>query len=142
MPTHVPNLNPSTFLKKTKIIYKKADAFRSQQIKKVVELVKKAHCASDNSPVNGFTDISVSFDGSWLTRGHTSKIGLGCVIDVLTDYVIDYHVMSLHCQVCATIGKKMMAKGKAEHEKWKKAHVLTSKVNKLIYCIFLILDSS
>ena len=54
---NVPALYPSTFLKKVKIVYKKAE-------KKVVELVKKAHCASDNPPVNGFTDTLVSFDSS------------------------------------------------------------------------------
>ncbi|GFX89784.1 uncharacterized protein TNCV_2245841 [Trichonephila clavipes] len=39
-------------------------------------------------------DIGVSYDGSWLTKGHTSNIGLGCVIDLLTGFVIDYEVMS------------------------------------------------
>ncbi|GFW14601.1 uncharacterized protein TNCV_1635221 [Trichonephila clavipes] len=36
------------------------------------------------------TDLSVSFDGTWLTRGHTSLIGVGCVIDMLTGYVVDF----------------------------------------------------
>ncbi|GFV43319.1 uncharacterized protein TNCV_10171 [Trichonephila clavipes] len=40
------------------------------------------------------TDLSVSFDGTWLTRGHTSLIGVGCVIDMLTGYVVDFEVMS------------------------------------------------
>ncbi|GFS98266.1 uncharacterized protein TNCV_4903111 [Trichonephila clavipes] len=40
------------------------------------------------------TDLSVSFDGTGLTRGHTSLIGVGCVIDVLTGYVVDFEVMS------------------------------------------------
>ncbi|GFW71444.1 uncharacterized protein TNCV_3459701 [Trichonephila clavipes] len=39
-------------------------------------------------------DLSVSFDGTWLTRGHTSLIGVGCVIDMLTGYVVDFEVMS------------------------------------------------
>ncbi|GFU14378.1 uncharacterized protein TNCV_3097831 [Trichonephila clavipes] len=39
-------------------------------------------------------DLSVSFDGTWLTRGHTSLIGIGCVIDMLTGYVVDFEVMS------------------------------------------------
>ncbi|GFY01960.1 uncharacterized protein TNCV_5098211 [Trichonephila clavipes] len=34
-------------------------------------------------------DLSVSFDGTWLTRGHTF-IGVGCVIDMLTGYVVDF----------------------------------------------------
>ncbi|GFT52485.1 uncharacterized protein TNCV_14641 [Trichonephila clavipes] len=39
------------------------------------------------------TDLSVSFHGTWLTRGHTSLIGVGCVIDMLTGYVVDFEVM-------------------------------------------------
>ncbi|GFX16021.1 uncharacterized protein TNCV_4702801 [Trichonephila clavipes] len=39
------------------------------------------------------TDLSVSFDGTWLTRGHTSLIGVGCVIDMLTGYVVDFEVL-------------------------------------------------
>ncbi|GFU57193.1 uncharacterized protein TNCV_2212441 [Trichonephila clavipes] len=39
-------------------------------------------------------DLSVSFDGTWLTRGHTSLIDVGCVIDMLTGYVVDFEVMS------------------------------------------------
>ncbi|GFU79078.1 uncharacterized protein TNCV_304491 [Trichonephila clavipes] len=39
------------------------------------------------------TDLSVSFDGTWLTRGHTSLIGVECVIDMLTGYVVDFEVM-------------------------------------------------
>lgn len=29
---------------------------------------------------NGILDIQVSFDGSWLTRGHRSHVGVGAVI--------------------------------------------------------------
>ncbi|GFT10850.1 uncharacterized protein TNCV_1944711 [Trichonephila clavipes] len=36
------------------------------------------------------TDIDVTFDGTWLTRGHSSQIGLGCVIDLLTGFVMDF----------------------------------------------------
>ncbi|GFW62668.1 uncharacterized protein TNCV_2624311 [Trichonephila clavipes] len=42
------------------------------------------------------TDLSVSFDGTWLTRGHTTLIGVGCVIDMLTGYVVDFEVMNPH----------------------------------------------
>ncbi|GFY22075.1 uncharacterized protein TNCV_3297191 [Trichonephila clavipes] len=37
-------------------------------------------------------DVGVSYDGSWLRRGHKSKIGIGC--DLLTVFVIDFEVMS------------------------------------------------
>ncbi|GFX54236.1 uncharacterized protein TNCV_2338701 [Trichonephila clavipes] len=52
------------------------------------------------------TDLSVSFDGTWLTRGHTSLIGVGCVIDMLTGYVVDFEVMSKVCVSSLLCGKK------------------------------------
>ncbi|GFW50281.1 uncharacterized protein TNCV_4696981 [Trichonephila clavipes] len=52
--------------------------------------VSKSYEAPTDVPV---VDISVSFDGSWLTRGHTSLIGIVGVIDILTGYVIDFEVM-------------------------------------------------
>ncbi|PRD23637.1 UNVERIFIED_CONTAM: hypothetical protein NCL1_45850 [Trichonephila clavipes] len=40
------------------------------------------------------TDLSVSCDGTWLTHGQTSLIDVGCIIDMLTGYVVDFGVMS------------------------------------------------
>ncbi|GFU92499.1 uncharacterized protein TNCV_4794281 [Trichonephila clavipes] len=45
-------------------------------------------------------DIGVSYDGSWLTGRHASNLGVGCVIDLLTGFVIDYEVMSKRCGEC------------------------------------------
>ncbi|GFW50282.1 uncharacterized protein TNCV_4696982 [Trichonephila clavipes] len=56
--------------------------------------VSKSYEAPTDVPV---VDISVSFDGSWLTRGHTSLIGIVGVIDILTGYVIDFEVMCKEC---------------------------------------------
>ncbi|GFT04637.1 uncharacterized protein TNCV_334011 [Trichonephila clavipes] len=60
--------------------------------------VRKAYEAPTDIPV---VDISVSFDGSWLTRVHTSLIGIACVIDILTGYVIDFEVMCKVCRNCS-----------------------------------------
>ena len=46
-------------------------------------------------------DLTVSYDGSWMTRGHKSQYGIGCVIEVMTGPVFGLQVMSLHCQRCA-----------------------------------------
>ncbi|GFX83482.1 uncharacterized protein TNCV_324311 [Trichonephila clavipes] len=53
------------------------------------------HREIKNAYENGaeIADLSVSFDGTWLTRGHTSLIGVGCVIDMLPGYVVDFEVM-------------------------------------------------
>ena len=51
-------------------------------------------------------DLTVSYDGSWMTRGHTSLYGIGCVVDVVTGLVIDLAVLSLHCQRCSYAKKR------------------------------------
>ncbi|GFV28927.1 uncharacterized protein TNCV_4540231 [Trichonephila clavipes] len=59
------------------------------------------------------TDLSVSFDGTWPTRGHTSLIGVGCVIDMLTGYVVDFEVMSKVCRHCS-VAKNKLGQSSAE----------------------------
>ena len=67
-------------------------------------------------------DIVVSYDGSWLTRGHTSLIGVGCVTDVLTGLVLDAHVMSSYCQACEN--KKTLQKEDADKfAVWERQHL-------------------
>ncbi|KAK3765293.1 hypothetical protein RRG08_062853 [Elysia crispata] len=63
---------------------------------------RKEHAKCDPSVADPQTlmDIAMSYDGSWLTRGHTSLIGVGFVIEVLTGLVLDAYVKSSHCQVC------------------------------------------
>ena len=40
-------------------------------------------------------NVEVSFDGTWMKRGHTSHIGAAAVImDVHTGFVLEYEVLS------------------------------------------------
>ena len=80
--------------------------------------------ADDNVGDDGVMNISVSYDGSWLTRGHTSQIGLGCVVDLLTGLVIDAHVMSTYCQVCKNIAA---LKTEEERKKQEEIHAGSGK---------------
>ncbi|GFS94281.1 uncharacterized protein TNCV_2013571 [Trichonephila clavipes] len=66
-------------------------------------------------------DIGVSYDGSWLTRGHTSNIGVGCVIDLLTFFVIDYEVMSKRWGECEQT-KFALEEDCAEFRIWYEGH--------------------
>ncbi|GBL78820.1 hypothetical protein AVEN_11057-1 [Araneus ventricosus] len=59
--------------------------------------VKEAYGSRNDNDV---IDIGVSYDGSWLTRAHTSNIRIGCVIDLLTGFVIDF-------QVCQSVVKNV-----------------------------------
>lgn len=64
-------------------------------------------------------DITVSGDGSWKTRGHTSQIGICAVIGAQTGKVVDVEVLSLTCRGCDTW--KGVRSG-SPYEEWKKQH--------------------
>ena len=49
---------------------------------------------------DGVPWIDVSFDGTWQRRGHVSHYGVGVVVEMLTGYVVDYHVLSTYCHQC------------------------------------------
>ncbi|GFW34638.1 uncharacterized protein TNCV_952661 [Trichonephila clavipes] len=66
-------------------------------------------------------DLCVNFDGKWLTRGHTSIIGVGCVIDMLTGYVVDFEVMSKVCRHCS-VAKNKLGESSAKFSIWYEGH--------------------
>ncbi|GFV02961.1 uncharacterized protein TNCV_2744241 [Trichonephila clavipes] len=76
------------------------------------------------------TDLSVSFDGTWLTRGHTSPIGVGCVIDMLTGYVVDFEVMSKVCRHCS-VAKNKLGQSSDEFSIWYEGHKSECDINHL-----------
>ncbi|GFX15744.1 uncharacterized protein TNCV_2132301 [Trichonephila clavipes] len=79
--------------------------------------VQNADRKLDQNGSNTITDIAASFDGTGLTRGHTSQIGIGCVVDTLTGYVIDYEIMSKYCPTCIS-AKNELGKTTAEYDVW------------------------
>ena len=101
---NLPSLHQSTFSKKARQIYDNINVLRDVVLGKARLAVREAYQHND---VNTPLDIAVSFDGTWLTRGHSSLIGVGCVVEVITGLTLDFHVVSLHCQVCATTGESM-----------------------------------
>ncbi|GFU43961.1 uncharacterized protein TNCV_1079601 [Trichonephila clavipes] len=50
---------------------------------------------------NNIIDITVSYDGTWHKRGHTSLYGIGIVIDIMTSLVVDFEVLSKYCHECS-----------------------------------------
>lgn len=91
--------------------------------------VKEAYFEVDPAIANNPTlDITVSYDGTWQKRGHTSNYGVGCVVDVFTGYVIDFEVMSKFCHKCSIYSKKLGAKSKAFKE-WHDRHIPDCEYN-------------
>lgn len=63
-----------------------------------VSLIGELYAKFGNAPGN----IDVTFDGTWLTRGRTSHISVGCIIEMYTGLVIDHVVLSYFYLGCLT----------------------------------------
>lgn len=67
-------------------------------------------------------DISVSYDGTWQKRGHTSHNGIGVAIDMHTGYVVDFEVLSNICVTCEREQPKEETKNLKELQGFLKRH--------------------
>lgn len=70
-------------------------------VKAAHEAVKDYYISRDTAhPVEGgIADIEVSYDGTWMTCGHKSYIGIGFMIDVYTG-LVDFEVLCSFCPAC------------------------------------------
>ena len=67
-------------------------------------------------------DLVVSFDGSWMTRGHKSAYGIGCVIDTVTGLCVDLAVFSLYCQRCSYARRRFGGRETQDFKDWFETH--------------------
>ncbi|KAK3869589.1 hypothetical protein Pcinc_025112 [Petrolisthes cinctipes] len=49
---------------------------------------------------NGILSVEVTYDGTWMTRGHTSLFGVGAIVEAHTGYIIDGFTSSKYCNEC------------------------------------------
>ncbi|GFU99263.1 uncharacterized protein TNCV_2739241 [Trichonephila clavipes] len=77
------------------------------------------NAAKEEVSVSGSNEICVSGDGTWKTRGHTSRIGVCSVIGDVTGKVIDVAVLSSYCKGCE---KWRGPKSGHSYEEWKLKH--------------------
>ena len=56
---------------------------------------------ANDDGVETFLDVVVSYDRTWMTRGHKSHFCVGFVIHVNTGFVLDHEVVSYYCGTCA-----------------------------------------
>ncbi|GFW16665.1 uncharacterized protein TNCV_2352871 [Trichonephila clavipes] len=54
-------------------------------------------------------------------RGHTSNLGLGIIIDILSGLVLEFEVLSKYCHNCVVAGRDMGVDS-AEFHIWQKGH--------------------
>lgn len=122
---NIPSLHHKTYAAHTKTVSDKCGTFSRQILDKAVEKVKDAY----PEQAGDVKDIHVSFDGSWHKRGHTSKSGIGLVIERKTGLIVDYEVLTSYCPACATTGKRLEAENVVKHRRWLTAHRSSCKAN-------------
>lgn len=120
----MPGMHHKTFNRIASRIYSRNEALGDSVFGQAASIVRKEHDAHYNLHLqdDDILNISVSFDGSWLTRGHKSLVGIGCVIDMLTGLVLDVHVLNMHCTVCARTGEWIRKETPQNFEKWLADH--------------------
>ena len=73
-----------------------AEVSRTSKIRAAADLVfRMAQQAAEK-----VTDVAVSCDGTWLTRGQKSRHGIATVLSAVTHKVLDTAVESSYCTVC------------------------------------------
>ncbi|KAK7478806.1 hypothetical protein BaRGS_00029905, partial [Batillaria attramentaria] len=126
-----PGVHHKTFQKKVEKLYAKMNELEDAVFFETVKYVREVHAKHSGITLSDddVLDISVSFDGSWITRGHTSHIGIGCVVVLLTGLCIDAHVMCNFCLKCATTGKKIFEEKPLEYAAWLVKHLPACEKN-------------
>ncbi|GFO14624.1 hypothetical protein PoB_004112900 [Plakobranchus ocellatus] len=121
----LPGVHPKTFNKIAKRLYSQNEVLGEEVFTQAAGLVRQEHIRQYHLAVeeNSLLDIAVSYDGSWLTRGHKSLIGIGCVIDVLTGLIIDGHVLSLYCHIWARTGAWIKRETPQRYDRWFQEHL-------------------
>lgn len=84
----------------------------------MVQCAEKAVTLYENLCFGHKGNIAVCFDGTWMTRGHSSHIGVGAVAELFTGYILDYVVLSNFCLGCE-IGPRPDSN---EYAGWRKSH--------------------
>ncbi|GBM22597.1 hypothetical protein AVEN_182196-1 [Araneus ventricosus] len=85
------------------------------------EILTYNDLASPSDKNDGIIDITVSYDGTWHKRGHTSLYGISTIVDILTGFVIDYDLLSKYCPECTT-AKRDLGEHSADFSIWYETH--------------------
>ena len=94
----------STFDKHTKSWGKIVEERAKETMKKAVK-----HAVTET----GSSDLAITGDCAWSTRGFNSNLGLYAVMSVKTDQILDIQTMSKQCTKCTRMESK---KGTSEYD--------------------------
>ena len=115
----MPPIHHTTFGKHAKAVCDASKLAVVHVFASVADVVRRAYRDLDPSiGDDDIIDLTVSFDGSWMTRGHKSLYGIGCVVDVASGLVLDMAVLSLYCHRCVYASRRFGGKATAAFQQW------------------------
>ncbi|GFV36392.1 uncharacterized protein TNCV_2234391 [Trichonephila clavipes] len=119
---NMPTMDRKTFAKCMHNISVKNKEVKKKMLEMSRQAAREAYIKVDASLKNQeIIDVSVSYDDTWQKRGHTSNLGLGIIIDILSGLVLDFEVLSKYCHNCVVAGRDMGVDS-AEFHIWQKGH--------------------
>ena len=100
----IPPIGNSAYYRHVNFIYSETKKYYLTKHKETYQYIVKYYEEHMNvlPDENGHLDIDISYDGSWMKRGHTSHLGIGIIIEVCTGFVIDFEILNKFCSVCAS----------------------------------------
>jgi hypothetical protein len=106
-------------------LYKQVQEMWRRHPEELKHGMEAALVSSGVSPSNdGCLEVDVSYDGTWMTRGYRSHIGVGFVLDATLGFVLDVEVLSNFCQECCKRKKRLSPE---DFTAWKATHTRCSK---------------
>ena len=122
-------LSSRTFRDHLNTISDEAKKLENEVLQEARSAVREAYVEEDPSIVNkSVIDTKVTYDGTWHRRGHVSKYGVGIVIDMLTNLVVDFEILSKYCHMC-TITAAELDPDSPEYNIWFETHKSSEECN-------------
>jgi hypothetical protein len=114
------------YLRYASFLYENIRILWQQQQEKILRGLRRAHSqdAAASSSADSCLQIDVSYDGTWMTRGHRSHVGVAFVIEAELGCVVDFEVLSNFCQECFKKEKQVSPEAFAA---WKRGHTRCMK---------------
>lgn len=101
-------MNKAAYYTYCRLLYQEMDTFSEERMKEARAAVVKHYTETlhRKPDQDGFLDVDVSFDCTWMKRGYKSHAGVGFAMEVNTGMVIDLDVLFNYCQACISNNKK------------------------------------
>ena len=116
-------LTQTSYRKHTHVICEANKIVVTRTLDDAASVVRHVYRDIDSSIEHEDTiNLTVNYNGFWMTRGHKSQYEIGWVITEITGLAIDLHVMSLYCQRCTYASTRNGGRHTATFQEWYVTH--------------------